>query len=841
MKKETTSEAHSARRDLGLGGVRLTENASRSQTADPPSSTDPRSEEGKRPAPPEFRIGAPIPRVEDLRLVRGRGRYTDDVEVPNAAHMALVRSPHAAARIRSIDVSEARAAQGVLAVLTGADVVADGLGLLRTSVERKRRDGRPMARPPYRLLALDEVHFAGDPVAIVIAETRAAAFDAADLVVVDYEDRPSVTEAAEAVKPHASAVWQEEAPDNVCFVFEQGDRAATDAAFARAAHVTRLDFRITRVSANPIEPRNAAGWYDPHEERYVLYAGTQGPHKLKSELAETALNIPAHQLRVVSPDMGGAFGMKNSPFPEYGLLLWAARMVGGPVRWTATRAESFLSDYHARDNDSTVELALDGDGIFLGLRIRTVANLGAYLGFNTPHPSTNNLGGLAGTYRTPQIHAEVTGVFTNTQPMAPYRGAGRPEATYAIERVIDVAADELGIDRVELRRRNLIPPDAMPFKTGLVFTYDSGEFEKNMDRALAEADWNGFEARRTEAAARGRLRGIGIANAIEIAGGPFKNPNEESAEIRFDATGDVTLFMGTHNHGQGHETSFRQIAVSLLGISPDRVRIVAGDTDAVVHGRGTFGSRSMMAGGTALIRATEKIVAQGKAIAAHMLEAGESDIVFENGRFLVAGTDRGVRLEDVARTSYMAGKLPVGAEYGLSALAITTPQEATFPNGCHVCEVEIDEETGAVEIVNYVVVDDVGTVINPLLVKGQIHGGVAQGLGQALLEDLVYEPGTGQMVTGSFMDYAMPRADNMPSMTVIANPVPTPNNPLGVKGAGEAGTVGALPVIMNAVVDALRPLGVTHLDMPASPARVWAAIRKARALGQNSEARRLRL
>jgi aerobic carbon-monoxide dehydrogenase large subunit len=793
-------------------------------------------EDGARPS--AFRIGAAVPRVEDLRLVRGRGRYTDDVEAANAAHMAVVRSPHAAARITGVDVSDALAAPGVLTVLTGADAVADGLGLLRTSVERKRRDGRPMARPPYRLLALDEVHFAGDAVAIVVAETRAAAFDAADLVVVDYEDRPSVTEAAEAVRAGAPAVWPDEVPDNVSFLFEQGDRAAAEAAFARADHVTTLDFRVTRVTASPIEPRNAVGWYDPLEDRYTLYAGTQGPHKLKSELAETTLKIPAHKLRVVSPDVGGAFGMKNSPFPEYGLLLWAARRVGRPVRWTATRAESFLSDYHGRDNHSTVELALDKDGIFLALRIRTLANLGAYLGFNTPHPSTNNLGGLAGTYRTPHIHAEVLGVFTNTQPMAPYRGAGRPEATYAVERVIDVAADELGLDRVELRRRNLIPPEAMPFKTGLVFSYDSGEFEKNMDRVLAEADWAGFGRRRKEAASRGRLRGIGIANAIEIAGGPFKNPNEESAEIRFDGDGDVTLLMGTHNHGQGHETSFRQLAVSLLGVAPERVRIVAGDTDAVAHGRGTFGSRSMMAGGTALVRAADKIVAQGKAVAAHMLEAGESDIVFEDGRFTVAGTDRGVRIEDVAKTSYAAGKLPPGAEYGLSALVIATPPEATFPNGCHVCEVEIDEETGEVEIVKYVVVDDVGTVINPLLVKGQIHGGVAMGVGQALLENLVYEPGSGQMVTGSFMDYAMPRADDMPAMNVISSPVPTPNNPLGVKGAGEAGTVGALPVVMNAVVDALRPLGVTHLDMPASPARVWAAIQKARA--QNGRTRGLR-
>jgi aerobic carbon-monoxide dehydrogenase large subunit len=788
-----------------------------------------------------FRIGEAVPRIEDLRFVRGRGRYTDDIEVPNAAHMAVVRSPHAAARIRGVDTSVALAAPGVLAVLTGADVEADKLGRLESSLDRSRRDGRPMARPPYRVLALDEVHFAGDAVAVVIAESRAAAYDAADLVIFDYEDRPSVTDAAEAVRPGAAVVWPVDVPDNVSFMFEQGDRAATDAAFASADHVTTLDFRVTRVSANPLEPRNAVGLYDPVEDRYTLYAGTQIPHRLRQELAEKTFRIAQHRLRVVSPDVGGAFGMKGSPFPEYVLALWAARRVGRPVRWTATRGESFLSDYHARDNHSTVELALAKDGTFKALRIRTLANLGAYLAFNTAHPSTNNLGGLAGTYRTPHIHAEVLGVFTHTQPQAPYRGAGRPEATYAIERVIDVAADELGIDRVELRRRNLIPPEAMPFKTGLVFTYDSGEFGKNMDRALAEADWNGFPARRAESAKRGRLRGIGIANAIEIAGGPFKNPNEEGAEIRFDPGGTVTLLMGTHNHGQGHETAFRQLAVSLLGVAPENVRVLHGDTDVVAHGRGTFGSRSMMAGGAALVRATEKIVDQGKAVAAHLLEAGESDIVFADGRFTVAGTDRGVRIEEVARASYLAGKLPKGADYGLVASSVVTTQEASFPNGCHICEVEIEEETGRVEVVKYVVVDDVGTVINPLLLKGQIHGGVAQGLGQALLEDLLYEPGTGQMVTGSFMDYAMPRADDMPFMEVISNPVPTPNNPLGVKGAGEAGTVGALSVIMNAVVDALRPRGVTHLDMPASPARVWAAIQKAKALNKNGQMRGLRV
>jgi carbon-monoxide dehydrogenase large subunit len=808
------------------------------QGQEPDRLGDAKQSTDKNGAPPEYRIGASVPRVEDLRFIRGLGRYTDDIDLPRAAHMVVVRSPHAAARIRSIDPTEALAVPGVLAVFTGADVAADGLGTLQTSVERPRPDG-PMPRPPYPILAIEDVHFAGDAVAIVVAETRAAAQDGADLVMVDYEDRPSVTDAAEALKPGAPAVWPQHAPDNVCFVFQQGNRAATDAAFEQAHHISKLDFRITRLSANPLEPRNALGHYDPAEGRYTLYAGTQVPHRLRAELAENTFFIPTSRLRVVSPDVGGAFGMKGSVFPEYALVLWASRRLGRPVRWTATRSESFLSDYHARDNISTVELALDENGIFLGLRVRTIASLGAYLGLNTPHPSTNNLGGLAGTYRTPHIHAEVTGVFTNTQSQAPYRGAGRPEATYAIERVIDIAADELGIDRVDLRRRNLIPVDAMPFKTGLVFTYDSGEFEKNMDLALEAADWAGFPARRAESAKRGRLRGIGIANAIEIAGGPFKNPNDEAAEIRFDPSGDVTVVMGTHNHGQGHETAFRQIAASVLGLSPDRVRVLFGDTDVVGHGRGTFGSRSMMSGGGAFVRAAEKVIARGKSIAAHILEAGEEDIVFADGRFEIAGTDRFLRIEDIAKASYVADKLPAGSEFGISAQATVRPGEASFPNGCHICELEIEEETGNVEVVSYVVVDDVGRVINPLLLKGQIHGGVAQGLGQALLEYIEYDAGSGQMITGSFMDYAMPRADNLPSMVVVSNEVPAPTNPLGVKGAGEAGTVGSLSAIMNAVVDALRPYGVTHLDMPATPARVWSAIQTAKASGADKPVLRL--
>jgi aerobic carbon-monoxide dehydrogenase large subunit len=776
----------------------------------------------------ELGIGRPIPRSEDLRLIQGRGRYTNDYTLAGECHMAVVRSPHAHAEIRGIDPAPALEAPGVIAVLTGADAEADGLGTIQTMVQRHKRDGSPMEKPPYPILARDRVRLAGDAVAIVLAETPGQARDAAELVAVEYEELPAVTDAAEAVKPGAPVLWPGLVPDNVAFVFQQGDRDAADRAIEAAEHVARLDFRISRVYASPLEPRAALASFDPTSGRYTLIAGVQGPHRLRDELAQRILRIPASKLRVISPDVGGAFGMKGSPFPEYGMALWAARRLGRPVRWLADRGESFLSDYHARDNVTTVELGLDGEGNFLGMRVRTIANLGAYLGYNTPHSPTNNLGGLAGTYRTPAIHVEVLGAYTNTQPTAPYRGAGRPEATYAIERAIDLAARHFGFDRVELRRRNLIRPDEMPFKTGLVFTYDSGEFEKNMDMALQLADWDGFEKRREEAAARGRLRGIGLSNPIEIAGGPQNQPMEEACEIRFDSSGSATFLMGTHNHGQGHENAFRQIAHDVLGLDPERVEILYGDTDLVPHGKGTFGSRSMASGGGALVRAAEKIVEKGRLIAANLLEADAADIEFSDGAFKIAGTDREVRIEEVAKASFNAARLPDGVEYGLIEKAIVAPEAATFPNGCHVCEVEIDSDTGRMEIVAYVVVDDVGRVINPLLLKGQIHGGIAQGAGQAVLEAIAYEPGSGQMVTGSFNDYAMPRADDLPSFVVDSNEVPTTKNPLGVKGAGEAGTVGSLVAVVNAAVDALKPLGVEHIEMPLTAQRLWQTIEAAK-------------
>jgi carbon-monoxide dehydrogenase large subunit len=714
----------------------------------------------------------------------------------------------------------------VLAVLTGEDAAREGFGTFSSRVMRKRPDGRPNVVPPYRVLALERVRHVGDAVAAIVAETVAEAKDAAELIEVEYAALPSVTATADAAKPGAPVLW-DDIPNNVVFVHDQGNQKGVDEAFARAAHVARFDFTVSRVTAAPMEPRSALGAWDPADQRYTLTAGLQSPHQIRSELAERIFKIPTHQLRVIAPDVGGGFGMKGSPFPELALVLWGARAVGRPVKWVSERSEGFASDHHARDNVSKAELALDKDGKFLALRVDVTANLGAYLAVSGIHCPTNNLGGLAGVYTTPHIHVHVVGVTTNTNPTSAYRGAGRPEATYALERVIDVAARDLGIDPAELRRRNLIPVSSMPYDTRFIFKYDSGDFVKNLDMALELGAWRGFEARRAEAKRHGKLRGIGIANPIEIAGGPPDVPLEEGAEIRFDPAGGVTVLMGTHNHGQGHETTFRQIMVDLLGVPYDTIRLVCGDTDQVIHGKGTFGSRSMSSGGSALVRAAEKIVARGKRLAAHLLEAAEADIEFADGAFTVAGTDKAIDIVALAQASYRIAGLPRDLEVGMTEAAVVIPAGPTFPNGTHVCEVEVDPDTGAVEIVRYSVVDDVGVMVNPLIVKGQIHGGVAQGVGQVLFEQVAYEPASGQLLSGSFMDYCMPRADDLPSIAVSSHEVPAKSNPLGVKGAGEAGTIGALPAAMSAIVDALRPLGVQHLDMPATPERVWRAIQSA--------------
>jgi aerobic carbon-monoxide dehydrogenase large subunit len=772
----------------------------------------------------KFAIGQSVRRLEDPRLVQGLGRYSDDVSLPREARAAVVRSSHAHAGIGRVDAAAALAAPGVLAVLRGADLVADGVGNLPSDRGRKRRDGAPAFPTPRPALARQRVRHVGDPVALVVAETHAQALDAAALLTVEYDPLPAVTHAADALRAGAPAVW-EEAPDNVAFLAEAGQREAVERAFASAAHVAKVDFVVTRVAAAPLEPRAAVGEYDRRSGRYTLHTGIQAPHGTRALIADI-LKVPQAQVRVVTGDVGGSFGMRSGIYPEMVLVLWAARRLGRPVKWTSDRREGFVTDEHGRDNLSTVELALDADGAFLALRVAINLNVGAYLTQRSAGPGTNNIGGVAGVYITPAIHHRTTGVFTNTTPTGPYRGAGRPEATYAIERVIDVAARELGLDPIALRRKNLILPSAMPFKTGLVFTYDSGDFGRGMDLALSLADAAGFEKRRAEARTRGKLRGLGLANAIEVAGGPYTSVNPDTAEIRVNPDGSVTVLTGSTSMGQGNETAFAQIVSERLGVPPARIQVLWGDSDALGAGRGNGGSGALTVGGSAVVRASEKIVERGRRIAARMLEAAPEDVQLRDARFAVAGTDRGVTFAEVARTAYQPRQLPPGMEPGFSETAAFTPPAVTFPNGCQVCEVEIDPETGVVRIVRHAVVDDVGRMVNPMLVKGQIHGGVVQGLGQALFEELVYDPQSGQLVAGSFMDYAMPRADDVPLFEVDSHEVPTQVNPLGAKGVGEAGTVGALPALVNAVNDALAPFGVRHLDMPMTPERVWRAIRE---------------
>jgi carbon-monoxide dehydrogenase large subunit len=768
----------------------------------------------------KFGVGQGVPRWEDPRLLRGGGRYSDDLNRPGQAHGIVVRSPHAHAIIRSIDTSAAEALPGILSVYTGADIAAAGYGSVPCLVQRERTDGTPMFTPPNLPLRQDRARYVGDYVAFVVAETGAQARDAAELIDIDYEPLPAVTATIDTLKDDAQDVW-DEAPGNICFVFEQGDAATVDTAIKNAHHVTALDIDISRVAVSPMEPRACIGEYDKFSERYTLYTGTQGPHLVRQAIAEPMLHLPQNRLRVVSDDMGGAFGMRSGPYCENLLCLHAAKELDRPVKWVGDRAEHFMADDQARDNLSAVELALDENGKFLAFRVKTVANLGAYLTMFGPHSSTNNLGSLAGTYTTPAIYTHVTGVFSNTPSTGPYRGAGRPEAAYVLERAIDTAAAELGIDPAELRRRNYIAESALPFQTGLVFNYDSGQFEKNMDTALSMIDYDGFPQRRKTAKAAGKLRGIGMSNVIEQAAGGFP----EWAEIRFDPSGTVTVVMGTHNHGQGHETVFRQMLADKLGLEFEQVYYQQGDSDHGMAGTGTFGSRSSGVGGASLMLAADKIVETARKMASHHLEAAAADIEFADGSFTVAGTDKAVGLVDCAKLLANFMTAPPGMDVGLNKWASWRPPAPTFPNGCHIAEVEIDPETGVLEIVRYVAVDDVGKVLNPLLLDGQLHGGIVQGVGQILMENVVWERETGQLNTGSFMDYVMPRADNLPNFeTAVNEDALTATNPMGVKGAGEAGCVGAMPALMNAIVDALRPAGVRTLDMPATPHRIWQAL-----------------
>ncbi|MEA2992101.1 MAG: aerobic carbon-monoxide dehydrogenase large subunit [Alphaproteobacteria bacterium] len=767
----------------------------------------------------EFAIGQAVPRFEDPRLVRGGGRYVADLVLPRMAHAYVLRSPHAHAKIRSIDTATAKAAPGVIAILTGEDWEASGFGDLPVPSGRKRRDGSPMYRPRYRALVKDRVRWVGDYVAFVVAETYHQAADAAELIQVDYEPLPAIVSTADAPLPGAPLVW-DDCANNVCFVHMEGDKAATDAAFARAGHIVKQHFVINRVTAAPMEPRGSIGDYNPNDGRYTCYTTLQRAHVYRADLAQQVLKVPESKVRVVAGDIGGSFGMKSAIFNEVALVLLASKLTGRPVKWVSTRSEAFVSDAQGRDNVTDAELALDKKGNFLGLRVKTIANLGAYIQANGD-AFTGNLGTLAGVYRTPAIHADVTAVFTNTNPTRPYRGNGRPEAAYVIERLVDLAADEMGIDPVEIRRRNTIPPEAMPFKTGLTFTYDSGEFEKNMDIALKLGDVAGFEARRAEARKRGKLRGLGLSNTIERAAGA----GFEGAEIRFDRAGTVTLFAGSVTQGQGHETIFKQLVCDRLGLAPDDVHYIQGDTDQVFYGQGTGGSRSATIGGSAFDMAADKILVKAKQIAAHILKVEADDLKFADGIFSTTKTNQTLTIKEVAQEAAEPSSLPKGMEAGLTASAVYRAFVPNFPNGCHVCEVEIDQDTGAIDILRYSVVDDVGTVMNPLLLHGQIAGGVAQGVGQMLMEDIHFDA-EGQLVSGTFMDYAMPRAGDLSTIQVKSNPVPTKTNPLGVKGAGEAGCVGALPAVGNAVVDALSVLGIRHIEMPATSERIWRAMQR---------------
>jgi aerobic carbon-monoxide dehydrogenase large subunit len=780
-------------------------------------------------------IGAAVRRVEDARYLLGRARYVADIGLPGELCCALVRSPHAHAVIRAIDASPALARPGVVAVFTGADMAADNVGPMRAFWVIRSADGRPMAEPSRFALARERVRHVGEPVAAVFAESSLQAIDAAESIVVDYAPLPAVTESRAAVAAGAPQLHAN-APGNVCFRWERGDAAVVQHAFEAAAHVISVELVNNRLVGAAIEPRAVLAAPDPANGRLTLYDSTQTPHHVRRFLAEE-LGLTESDLRVIAPDVGGGFGYKGKHYPEETIVAWAARRLSRPVKWVATRAESFLADNQARDHVTRADLALDADAGFLALRVETLANLGAYVStFGAAIPSAIYSSLLAGPYRTPAIHVAVTGVFTNTLPTDAYRGAGRPEACYVIERLADRAARHLNIDRAEIRRRNLIPAAAMPYKTPIGPTYDSGDFPAVLERALELADYRGFAMRRC-ATAPGRLRGIGIACYVEssgvapsrFAGALGARPGFfESAVIRVRPDGGVQAMLGTHSHGQGHETTFAQIVASRLGVPLAKIEIVEGDTDRVPFGTGTLGSRSIAVGGSALDRAAMKIIAKGKAIAAHLLEAATADVEFSNGRFSVAGTDRRVDFAAVAHAAHVPHDYPLETlEPGLEESAFYDPPNFAFSNGAHVAEVEVDCDTGAIHVVAYRAVDDMGTVINPMIVEGQIQGGVAQGVGQALTECCAYDA-AGQLLSGSFMDYALPRADEVPEvLSEFDESQPCTHNPLGAKGCGEAGSIAAPAAIVNAVLDALAPLGIADLDMPLTPERIWRAIQAA--------------
>ncbi len=768
----------------------------------------------------KFGLAQPVRRVEDPRLLKGDGRYTDDISLPGMLWAAVLRSPHAAATLGAIDTAAALATPGVVAVYTGADFEADGIGDLPCAIPLKNRDGSPRFDPPHPVLAREAVRHVGDPVAFVVAETQKAARDGAEAITVDYGVLPSVTDLAVTTDHGQPAVWAA-AHNNTCFDWETGDKERTEELFLSAAHVTRLTVVNNRVVVNSMEARAALADYT--DGRWTLHTNTQGGWVIKSLLGKAVFHVPEEQFRVVTPDVGGGFGMKLFLYAEHVLTCYAARKLGRPVKWVSERSEAFLSDTQGRDNITAGEIALDKDGRFLALRTRNVANMGAYLSTFAPMiPTMAGTKVLASVYGFQAIYANVIGVFTNTVPVDAYRGAGRPESNYLVERLIDAAARDVGMDRVAIRKLNMVKTDAMPYFTAMKQTYDSGDFIRVLDAALDKMDWSGFEGRRAASAAKGKKRGIGMAYYLEATGGA---PTER-AEIKFAADGFVDVYVGTQSTGQGHETAYVMLTADQLGIDGDKIRILQGDTDSIPSGGGTGGARSLYSEGQAILVTAASVIEKGKQAASEALEASVADIEFTAGRFTVVGTDKGVDILSLAASQL--GRVARGeAATTLDAAEIAKIESHTFPNGCHMAEVELDPDTGMVDVKRYIVCDDVGKAVNPLIVRGQVHGGVAQGYGQAVLEHTAYDPASGQLLSGSFMDYALPRASDLPDIEVDLIEVPCGTNPLGVKGAGEAGAVGSPPAMINAIVDAMASAGVMSIDMPATPEKVWKALRAA--------------
>ncbi|MGD1876237.1 MAG: xanthine dehydrogenase family protein molybdopterin-binding subunit [Kiloniellaceae bacterium] len=772
-------------------------------------------------------IGANVKRKEDFRFLTGQGHYTDDIARPGQVHAYFVRSPHAHATIKKVDTADAAAAPGVIAVFTGADMAADNVGSLPCGWVVTDRHGEPHKAPPHFPLARDKVRYVGDHVAVVIAETYAQAKEAGEQEVVDYDELPATAGTGKALDSSAPLL-HDEAPGNLCYDWTLGDEAEVDAAFAKAAHITKLDLVNNRLIPNAMEPRAAIGEYDGGTDSYTLYSTSQNPHLLKLILCAFVLGLSENKLRVIAPDVGGGFGSKIFCYAEETVCTWAAKKVRLPVKWTAERSESFSSDAHGRDHITHAQLAMDENGKFLGMKVETTANMGAYLSsFSTAVPTYLYATLLAGQYTTPVIFANVKAVFTNTAPVDAYRGAGRPEATYVVERLVEVAAREMKLDPAEIRRRNFIQPDQFPYQTPVALQYDIGNYGQALDKALEMIDYDGFPARKAASEAKGMLRGIGFSAYIEACGiAPSAVVGSlgagvglwESAQVRFNATGSVSIFTGTHSHGQGHETTFSQLVSETLGVPIENVEIVHGDTGSIPMGMGTYGSRSLAVGGSAIAKACDKIIEKSKKIAAHLMEASVEDVEFDKGTFRVAGTDKEKSIAEIAFTAYVPHNYPEGVEPGLDETAFYDPLNFTYPAGVHICEVEIDPSTGVTQIVDWVAVDDFGKVINPMVVEGQVHGGIAQGVGQALLENCVYDADSGQLLTGSYMDYCMPRADDLPSFRVGMTETACTHNPLGVKGCGEAGAIAAPPAIINAVTDAL---GILSMDMPATAEKVW--------------------